>query len=155
MRKTYWGMAVAAGLLSACAGQEIRDEGLLRIEEAMRPETKPPPEGIELGLDAPPLAPPDRDIMWAPVYSFPQRMGEVGTNSPWFYSGPMQFPSMGCPHHGHMGHMRPQGHPGQMMPPGHPGHMKPPTPPAPPAPPVPQGQMRPQGLVEPKPGGST
>ncbi len=141
MMRTYVGVLVAAGLLSACAGKDVRDEGLLRIEEAMRPETQPPPEGIELGLDAPPLAPPDRDILWAPVYSFPQRMGEVGTNSPWYYSGPTPYPllmpSPGCPHHGPHGHMR-QGHPGHMMPPqGHPGHMPPQGAPRPPEPPKP------------------
>lgn len=95
MRKAYLGVVVvAAGLLGACAGRHARDEGFLRIEESMKPETHPAPEGIELGLDAPPLAPPDRDVLWAPVYSFPERMREVGTNSPHYYSGPYPFPLM-------------------------------------------------------------
>lgn len=102
MRKTCLGVVVAAaGLLGACAGKDVRDEGLLRIEESMRPDTHPPPEGISLGLDAPPLAPPDRDVLWAPVHSFPERMREIGTHSPHFYSGPYAFPLMGpgpyCP----------------------------------------------------------
>ena len=121
MRRTFLGVTVAAaGLLVACAGREVRDESLLRIDEVMRPDTKPPPEGIELGLDAPPLAPPDRDVLWAPVYSFPERMREVGTHSPWYYSGPypLLMPMPHCPHHPLHG--------------------------APAAPPPPQGQIRPQ-----------
>jgi len=110
MRKTSRGVLVAAGLLGACAGTEVRDEGLLRIEESMRPDTHPPPEGIALGLDAPPLAPPDRDVLWAPVSSYPERMREVGTNSPLYYSGPYAFPLLMptpyCPH----GHMAPRYH---------------------------------------------
>jgi hypothetical protein len=111
MRKTYLGvMVAAAGLLGACAGKDVRDEGLLRIEESMRPETHPAPEGIELGLDAPPLAPPDRDVLWAPVASFPEHMREVGTPSPHFYSGPFAFPLLMptpyCPH----AHLTPRYH---------------------------------------------
>lgn len=96
MRKTYLGVA-AAGLLGACASRV--DEGLLRIEEAMRPESHPAPEGIVLGPDAPPLAPPDWDVLWAPVGSFPERLGQVGTNSPHFYSGPypLVMPAPFCP----------------------------------------------------------
>lgn len=132
MRKTYLGVVVAAvGLLGACAGREVRDESFLRIAEVMRPDDKPPPEGIELGLDAPPLAPPDRDVLWAPVYSFPERMREVGTNTPWRYSGPSPYPLLMptpyCPH----GHM-------------HGGHMGRPAP-------APQ----PQGHIEQRPGGTT
>jgi hypothetical protein len=57
---------VAAGLLLACAAgpQALRDEGSERIEEAMRPELRPDviPEGILLGSDAPPLAPPEPEL---------------------------------------------------------------------------------------------
>jgi hypothetical protein len=60
------GWALALGLLGACASgpQALRDEGSERIEEAMRPELHPDviPEGIVLGEDAPPLAPPDPEL---------------------------------------------------------------------------------------------
>ena len=53
---------LAAGLLVACASgaRVVHDEDSARIEEAMRPEPHPGviPEGIALGDDAPPLAPP-------------------------------------------------------------------------------------------------
>ncbi|XXF80450.1 hypothetical protein P2318_12060 [Myxococcaceae bacterium GXIMD 01537] len=92
--------AAFTGLLAGCATSAI-DDNSLRIARDMLPDTQPPPEGIELGSDAPPLAPPDRDELWAPVYSFPERMGEVGTNSPWYYSGPypypLLFPAPTCP----------------------------------------------------------
>jgi hypothetical protein len=55
-------MALTAGLLVACAAgpRQVRDEDSERIEEAMRPDAHPNviPEGIALGDDAPPLAPP-------------------------------------------------------------------------------------------------
>src|SRR5512140_551977 len=55
-------MVLAAGLLVACAAgpREVRDDDSARIEEAMRPEAHPAgiPQGITLGDDAPPLAPP-------------------------------------------------------------------------------------------------
>lgn len=114
MKKTYLGMLATAGLLGACAGT---DEGVLRIEAAMRPESHPAPEGIALGLDAPPLAPPDRDVLWAPAYSFPERMGQVGTNSRHYYSGPYPYPLLmpspycSCQHgHGHGHHRGPRYH---------------------------------------------
>lgn len=104
--KIYLGVvATAASVLAACGSYEhampVIDDNSLRIEESMRPDTQPPPEGIALGLDAPPLAPPERDVMYAPVYSFPERMNEAGTNSPWYYSGPypllMPAPMPYCP----------------------------------------------------------
>jgi hypothetical protein len=59
------GTVLLASLLAACATgpQAVRDEGSERIEEAMRPEPHPEviPEGIAMGGDAPPLAPPDPD----------------------------------------------------------------------------------------------
>lgn len=59
------GAVLLAGLLAACAtgSQAVRDEGSERIEEAMRPEAHPDviPEGIAMGSDAPPLAPPEPD----------------------------------------------------------------------------------------------
>jgi hypothetical protein len=62
---------LAAGLLVACAvgPREVRDEGLERIEEAMRPEAHPEiiPEGIALGEDAPPLAPAEPEEPRPPV----------------------------------------------------------------------------------------
>lgn len=95
--RTYLGVvATAAGMLAACGSYEhampVIDDNSLRIEESMRPDTQPPPEGISLGLDAPPLAPPERDVLYAPVYSFPERMSQAGTNSPWYYSGPYPYP---------------------------------------------------------------
>lgn len=108
MRKTYLGaMVTAASLLGACVTVApptvVQDEESLRIEESMRPDTEPPPEGIELGLDAPPLAPPDYDTLWAPVGALAERMPEVGTNSPHYYSGPYAFPMLmptpSCGHH--------------------------------------------------------
>src|SRR5690349_1791039 len=60
------GVMLAAGLLMACAAgsREVRDEGLERIEEAMRPEAHPEiiPEGIAMGEDAPPLAPEEPEV---------------------------------------------------------------------------------------------
>jgi hypothetical protein len=59
------GAVLLTSLLAACATgpQEVRDEGSERIEEAMRPEPHPEviPEGIAMGSDAPPLAPPEPD----------------------------------------------------------------------------------------------
>lgn len=65
------GVLLAAGLLAACAAgpREVRDEGVERIEEAMRPEPHPEviPEGIAMGEDAPPLAPEEPEIPRPPV----------------------------------------------------------------------------------------
>ncbi len=65
------GVLLAAGLLVACAAgpREVRDEGLERIEEAMRPEPHPEliPEGIVMGEDAPPLAPEEPEEPRPPV----------------------------------------------------------------------------------------
>jgi len=65
------GMVLAAGLLVACAAgpRELRDEGSERIEEAMRTEAHPDmiPEGIFLGDDAPPLAPPVPEVASPPM----------------------------------------------------------------------------------------
>lgn len=66
------GVVLAAGMLmAACAAgsREVRDEGLERIEEAMRPEAHPEviPEGIAMGEDAPPLAPEEPEVPRPPV----------------------------------------------------------------------------------------
>jgi hypothetical protein len=82
------GWALVLGLQVACATgpHSVRDEGSERIEEAMRPELHPDiiPEGIVLGEDAPPLAPPEPELARGTLIdasgtAFPS------PGSPWIY----------------------------------------------------------------------
>ncbi|MDY7229809.1 hypothetical protein [Hyalangium rubrum] len=97
------GAVLALGLLGACAtGQrEVRDEGLARIEESMRPEAHPDviPEGISLGLDAPPLALPEPEVAQrAWVDSSETAFPAPGSGywvAPWVFPAPVFGPNPG------------------------------------------------------------
>ncbi|MFL5348649.1 MAG: hypothetical protein ACJ8AT_27965 [Hyalangium sp.] len=100
-------MVLAAGLLSACAAgsRQVRDEDSTRIEEAMRPEPHPEviPEGIALGDDAPPLAPPGYELTSPSMTllsdaGYAQWGGSYG--SPVYHSG----------HRHHPGHLHQSGY---------------------------------------------
>lgn len=87
---SHIGSVLALGLLVACASgpNALRDEGSERIEEAMRPEPHPDviPEGIALGDDAPPLAPPEPEL--AQVTDVEPLSRDFSTPGPWLY-GPV------------------------------------------------------------------
>jgi hypothetical protein len=99
MKRHLGAVLATAGLLAACATgrQDLRDNSAL-IDEVMRPDPPgtPIPEGIELGLDAPPLAPPDTKTVWAPVAQAPEHIREIGSGRPWFYTGPLPFFPHAC-----------------------------------------------------------
>lgn len=103
MKRGFRGGAVLAlSLLGACATakSEVRDEGLARIEEAMRPEPNPDviPEGITLGLDAPPLALPEPEVTRGVVLTpspYPEP-GFVYGVVPWVFPSPITGPNPGA-----------------------------------------------------------
>jgi hypothetical protein len=92
-------LALTAGLLVGCAAgpRQVRDEGSERIEEAMRPEAHPEviPEGIVLGDDAPPLAPPGPEVASPSVIEGPyarHRHSRWASGVPVYGVGPVYGP---------------------------------------------------------------